>query len=185
MDATNYDVRSVIELAGHSARAEGSDDRPLATTCGQSTDESTEPHYRVTIGDGFFNPPYRTWRVDILVHGEEADLSVREAPIPIPPPPPLDAPAAPFRRWVAPAATRTVPTRSLEAIRTTWNSDEIWHSPQGNTGCTDGRDSLLEACIGGRYAARDRHCGSDRKVDELWRALLRTVPAPPPGAWSP
>ena len=184
MDARDAAVRAVL---GMSRGFPGDDpmDPPLADTCGRYADTSTDARYRLTIGDGFFNPPFRTWRIDIVVRDGQAVIGVRDAGVPPPPPSPGDSQVYAMQRWATPARHLSVPIARLDAIRAAWNSEEAWHAAQGAASCTDGRTSLLEACVDGRYAARDRHCEPNRKIDALWQAVLRSVPAPEPGRLEP
>lgn len=168
MEATDPDVR---ELLRKSAQLAPAGQPALAVSCGADdveperlppdfarppapadADEAPlEERYALLIG----GPDRRPWRLDIDVHGERARLRAQ-------------APGA--------AATeRELPLAALAPLRAALAEPELWSAPQrSSVFCADRhrlRQAYVEACVDGRYFARDRAC--DRLaaplLDELWR----------------
>ena len=57
-----------------------------------------------------------------------------------------------------------LPIDSLDDIRSLWGNSKAWNQAQelsDVSGCEDGMLYLVDACIGGRYAARNFQCSSD------------------------
>ncbi|WP_206413355.1 hypothetical protein, partial [Lysobacter enzymogenes] len=82
---------------------------------------------------------------------------------------------------------RELPLAALAPLRAALAEPELWSAPQrSSVFCADRhrlRQAYFEACVDGRYFARDRAC--DRLaaplLDELWRQA-RTLAAPAAGA---
>lgn len=176
MDAGGYDMRMAVSRG---FLRDDDTETPVALSCGANPNAPDEPHYRAWIGDGFSEAPYRTWKIDIIVRGNTANVSVREAPSP-PMPPRSIGPRN--ETWVTPARLAVVPLDALEPVRRAWDTEAVWHRTQERMWC-DGRTAFLEACVAGRYAARDRGCDLDRGIAQLWSVFQMTLPTPEAGRW--
>ncbi|ALN59819.1 hypothetical protein GLE_4478 [Lysobacter enzymogenes] len=181
MEATGPDIR---ELLRKSAQFAPAGEPPLAASCGadeveaerlppdfarppapaQTDDAPIRQRYAVLIG----GPDRKTWRLDLRLDGERARL-----------------------RALAPGAAATereLPLAALAPLREALSAPELWSAPQrSSVFCADRhrlRQAFFEACIDGRYYARDRAC--DRNawplLDGLWRQAraLTTDAAPTP-----
>lgn len=174
MDATDPDVR---ELLRKSAQVAGGGPG-LAAACGAGDTEperlppdfarppaeadppeaALEERYAVLIGD----PRKAAWRLDIQVRGANARLRAL-------------APGAA-------AAERELPLTALAPLREALSAPELWSAPQRSAVfCADRhglRQAFFEACVDGRYYARDRAC--DRNawplLDGLWRQARALAP---------
>ncbi|QWP78337.1 hypothetical protein J5226_08085 [Lysobacter sp. K5869] len=177
MDATDPDIRELLRKSAQAAPA----GRPaLAAACGADEveperlppdfarppalpddDEAPmEERYALLLG----GPGQSAWRLDIEVSGERARL-----------------------RALAPgvgAAERELPLAALAPLRAALDAPELWSAPQRSAVfCADRhrlRQAFFEACVDGRYYARDRAC--DRNawplLDALWRQARAVAPTP-------
>lgn len=174
-DATLPEVRAALFALpdGGDAASFASDMPPLAVTCGIDATLPAAPHYCATVDAGLV--PQRLRReIDVVVHGQWADVRIRDADAPLAPPSGAIA-------WSAQAIEIRLPTGSLDGMRQAWDSD-VWRGPQSATLCTDAARARLEACVDGRYAVRRISCELQSHVAPLLRAV-RALPAPPRGTW--
>lgn len=175
MDATDPDIRALLRKSAQSAPAGRV---PLAAACGAGgaeperlppdfarapappdADEGPiEQRYALVIG----GPDRRPWRLDLQIGGERARL-----------------------RALAPGAAATereLPLAALAPLRAALAEPELWSAPQRSAVfCADRhglRQAFVEACVDGRYFARDRAC--DRNawplLDGVWRQARALAP---------
>ncbi|HZX80260.1 MAG TPA: hypothetical protein VFE72_04815 [Lysobacter sp.] len=172
-DASLPEVRAALfALPDGGDGASVSSNTPLAATCGIDAVLPAAPHYRAIIDAGLV--PQRLRReIDIVVHGQWADVRIRDVDTPPPPPGATE--------WMAQAIDIRLPTTLLDGLRQAWDSD-AWRGPQSATLCTDAARARLEACVDGRYAVRRISCELQSHVAPLLRAV-RALPAPPRGTW--
>ncbi|QQP94172.1 hypothetical protein [Lysobacter enzymogenes] len=175
MEATDPDVR---ELLHKSARIAPAGQPALADRCGADDVEPErlppdfarppaapeddaaplEEHYTLLLG----GPDRAAWRLDIDVSGDRARLRA----------------AAPG----AAATERETTLTALAPLRAALAEPELWSAPQrSSVFCADRhrlRQAFFEACIDGRYFARDRAC--DRLaaplLDALWQQARAAAP---------
>ena len=166
MDASRNPVRQLLSF-----RLPGAD---FALRCGDVDDDGTD-RYRLWISKN-------TWddsrNYDFVVQGEWLDVSVRNGFV-------LSAPFPGAIQSSVETATVTevharLRLRDAEPIREAWDSPWLWHAEQGRIGCNDGRTMFLQACVRGRYAARDRNCDTAAfpEGQALWEAVTALLPAP-------
>ena len=185
MDAHEHAVRQVL-IRTDAAMS-------LARECGNPFSRTGDgEHYVAHIGAGAFGPP--AWRIAMDVRGRDVEIRWSEnglvgAP---PPPPPQGAPLG-VRSATDENVTLVTPVRTLrltrtemDSVRARWRDSLLWDSPQDSISlnCLDGNPVFLEACIGGRYAARMRNCGTSMQATaRLWDAFNDVLPAPSPAYW--
>lgn len=189
MDATDPDVRELLRKSAQVAAVTAAPAGGLAASCGAGETEPerlppdfARPAPRLDEDSPVFAQRYtlllgdagRTaWRVDIEVKGDRAHLSA----------------LASGRAGAPAAAARELPLSALAPLRAALGATELWSAPQRSAVfCADRhrlRQAFFEACVDGRYFARDRAC--DRLaaplLDELrqqLRAVAPVAPAPVP-----
>lgn len=172
MDASAFATRRLL-LAADSMPGDDS----LTSTCGRYDSEGAPERYRIIIGDPLLMRGARMWSVDLRVQGSQVEAWVEDASPPMPPPPHPDTqgetpqPAfAPRRYWLDKS--------ELEPVRAAWAEPALWLAAQRDVNCLDGRPVFLEACVGGRYAARERNCdtAADEAAEKLWKLLQKRFP---------
>lgn len=181
MDAGEHAVRQVL-LRTEPATS-------LAFECGNPhVQRSASDRYVAHIGRGAFGPP--AWRIAMEVRGDDIEIQWSEDGLTSPPPPVVQPgmsdPARMSFTFVAPAMTTLKTRAELEHVRARWRDPSLWDSPQDSSSlnCLDGNPVFLEACVGGRYAARMRNCEDSMQAAlRLWEAFNKVLPAPPPSHW--
>ncbi len=164
----------------------------LAFECGNPfLQRGASDRYVAHIGKGAFGPP--AWKVAMEVRGDDIEIRWSEDGLTLPPPPPppvvpsdVSGPARADFKLVAPT-TITLKTRTeLDQVRARWLDSSLWDAPQDSISlnCLDGNPVFLEACVGGRYAARMRNCGDSMQATSLlWEAFNDVLPAPSRSYW--
>ena len=141
----------------------------FAVRCGDAHDDGTD-RYRLWISKNTWDD-FRNY--EFTVHGDWLDASVRDD---------MTWPStAPYVEGVTTIEVRSrLRLRDAEPIREAWDSALLWHAKQGLRGCSDGRVLFLQACVHGRYAARDRGChtAASAQGQALWEAVTALLPAP-------
>jgi len=122
-------------------------------------------------------PDRQALRVKFEVHGSEVEVTIQDASaLVFLPPPPLPGSSetpVPRRIWVTKS--------SLQPIADVWRHGTFWQAAQKETSCSDGATVIIEACVWGRYAVRDRGCDMSSGVDDLWNALHQVLKLPQKG----
>ena len=190
MNASYQPIRDALIRASSYAedgtRTHGDVYRSLAWAC--SSDSDAAETYVALIGPSFFSPDQQGLRVKFVVQGDEVDVAIQDSgPLGIPPPPPPPG-AKSYSEIELPAPKRlSLAKYSLQPVADAWRDQDLWQAEQKPIGvCTDERTIILEACVHGRYAVRDRGCDAPAswKVEKLQDALHRVLP-PPGKAASP
>ncbi|MGO1070665.1 hypothetical protein [Lysobacter sp. CA199] len=211
MDATDYDIRQLLDKSARIANPSGSAQGPrgLASHCGREDAEPATP----PLGAGAFAPipigasqsdidpdplppggdrylmllgPFDgsalMQQVQIDVYGDRARLRVRDGNG-------YRFSLHPATRLEDPAASRTDHTfdlSQLKALREAWNTPELWTAPQRSAVfCAQdygAHEAFFEACVDGRYFARDRGCdrAAQPQLQRLWQSVRASIIAPPP-----
>lgn len=207
MDGSDYDIRQLLSKSAQVANPDAHADGPpgLAALCGQANAQTATPppdarkrpramsaprprgedwapvplndeRYLLLLANA--NGPGRAVRqVRIDVHGERARVRVRDA--------------AHASAIAAPATTPRgepwpEPLDRLDGVREALSAPELWSAPQRSAvSCAqrfEVREAFFEACVNGRYFARDRSCdrGAAPHLDRLWHVVRDTLPAPRP-----
>ncbi|MEH6422456.1 hypothetical protein [Pseudomonas sp. CGJS7] len=207
MDATDPDIRQLLSkserIADPDWRTPGP--RGLAAHCGsEDVEPATPPPSSGTFlpsetwrtethpdpvpigGDRYVmwlgspDLPTTAWHVQIDVHGSNARVRVHDDLRHRPTRHPL---TLSYREGFP--VDRRIDLSRLKALREAWNVPELWTAPQRSAVfCAQeygGPDAFFEACVDGRYFARDRAC--DRNAQEplrlLWQRVTELTPAPP------
>ncbi len=164
MDASQSRVRDVVA---------GLRNDDLEADCGRR-DRAVHAQYRILV-----SPSDRgsARQIDIVPSGDWLDVSIRESS----PVPATDSRGS--GSWVAPVTRLRVRPQAMEPIRRIWLTHAMWDAPQGEASCLYGQRLVLEACIEGRWAARDRNCDDAADSGALWQAVSTLLPTPRPGAF--
>lgn len=193
MDMSSQHVREALfnlgQLEGYEkGEAPG---ETLIQRCGEDVSAGDDPDvseiYVARMADSSFAGA-RGWHVKFSVEGEKVLVSIQDAigfvAPPLPPEPGLELPQA---RSPPHARKDVVFTRSqLQPIADAWRDRQLWDAPQETVECTDGMPSILEACIHGQYAMRDRRCSAAApQAMALWKTIQRVLPAPEGGGSPP
>jgi len=211
MDASDPDIRQLLtkseqltlprEIEGEGSLSErcGEDDTEAeAIPAGQvsappsSYDPSPTPppspppmpeqRYIAVLGHGPLGGR-ETRRIQIDIDGGQARIRVRDGDVSLrfQPPPALEARQPRY-------AERRVPLAALAPLRDAWSAPELWTAGQRSAAwCADNhglREAFFEACVYGRYYARDRACdrAAQEPLAQLWTRIVELAPPPPPGA---
>lgn len=207
MDATDPDIRQLLhksKLMALPSEIEGEDN--LAERCGEDeveneaipADQVSAPatargwdasapkprplpaqRYILVLGHGPL-ATRDTRRVQIDIDGDKAWLRVRNGDVAQ-----GQLPSAPWKPQQPRYAERRLPLSALAPLREAWNVPELWTANQrSSVYCSlrhELREAYFEACVDGRYFARDRAC--DRNAQEplrlLWQRVTELTPAPP------
>jgi len=150
MDASDYSVRNVI-----------SQSRSLSETCLNIDGPSLPETYIMTRPTELMPVASRSgWRIQLEVEDDRIRVARSEFPE-------YDDPAPFTRREVF-----YLPKKDLAALAKNWKTSLLWNSRQHLTSCTDSHGILFEACVDGKYGARDSNCGP---VDENFGLLYKAV----------
>ena len=167
MDASQASVRDLLSSLA-------SDD--LAATCGWR-DAGIREHYRLLISRDVWGDHRQ---IDIVPQDDSLDISIRDGGFPPPPPPGTVGDDDDTR--IVPVMHIRLARSAAEPLRRAWNTQRLWHAPQSEVHCLDGKPLRLEACVNGRFAARSRTCDvaahSDREA--LWHGVDSLLPKPAP-----
>jgi hypothetical protein len=187
MDASSQPAReALIEAA---ARAEdgspsyGNDPSSLARTCSFDSLDGINETYVALMGRSFLAPDQKALRVKFVVRGDEIDVAIQDdadvatyhvQPAVLPPPQLF------FKAFDMPIPRRIRLTKSsLKPVADAWRDRYVWQTEQGPlVECTDAPTVILEACVHGRYAVRDRTCDAQAswKVNDLRNAFRQLLP---------
>lgn len=150
---------------------------PMRCGEGEKLGQRVPDEYVATIGDHEDGSVARRWRVEFSVWGE--DIAVRTSDLYA-----RVSDELSIEQRIRGERLRRIGKESffsrqqLAPIARLWQQPGLWHEPQGHPQCADGRMLVLEACVAGRYAIRDRTCGSDgRGPEKLWQEIQK-LPAP-------
>lgn len=178
MDAGAFPLRYLLHFR---MMGRSHDDRSLelAVQCGSHGNSVTDRVPERYIARFTESPWKPGWEVVMDVDKEMIAFAIREDQF-LPPPPPEGAHAADMIT-VRPITRVRMPRAKAEPIRRAWIDHALWHAPQKDGFCTDDIPVLLEACIHGHYAVRQRGCVDDRQSAEALRIAIRALlPAPDP-----
>lgn len=124
-----------------------------------------------------------TRRVQIDIEGEQALVRVSDGDMHSSQLAPPSAPGEP------PPSLRynekRLPLSALASLREVWQAPELWSANQrSGVWCADRnglRQAFFEACVHGRYYARDRACdrNAQEPLAELWKRVVELTPPPP------
>lgn len=205
MDGSDYDIRQLLSKSAQAANPSAHADGPpgLAALCGQANAQTATPppgarkrprpvsaprprgedwapvpltdeRYLLWFADA--HGPERVVRqVRIDVHGERARVRVRAGVGDSALMPPATVPRG--EPWPE-------SLDRLDRVRDAWSAPELWSAPQRSAvSCAqrfEVREAFFEACVNGRYFARDRSCdrGAAPHLDRLWQVVRDTLPAP-------
>lgn len=182
MDATDPFVRqALLRASSHGGFDEGRYDS-LVASCGSGIIDSADETYVIVLASPGLTPNPQARRVTFAVYGDQVSVGIQDAhSLVFPPPPPLknsrlssDPAQIPTTTWIM------FPKSRLQPIADAWRNRALWQAPQQGAFCTDAGVVILEACVGGRYAARDRSCGLETGVNDglngLWSVMSRLLP---------
>jgi hypothetical protein len=138
MDASSYDSRRVLMLLDGSLGNGGN--RSMFRTCGDESDEA----YVAYWSDEAWTS---VWRAALTVHGDRIEVVAGEV-LPNRFRPDDATHVESHHAWYS--------RRDLEALTTEWRT--LWDAPRGEAMCMDDSVLAFEACVTGRYAAREFNC---------------------------
>ena len=189
MDAQSWELRTMLirRTNDNADPTYGLSGASLPMRCGEygnykEAGQKLPDEYVATVGDYWSQDGARSWRVEFTVWGD--DIEVRT----------IDRDAArpklsidQFRRRESPYPPGTesrFSRQQLAFLARAWQQPGLWHEAQaqGIPQCLDGWTIVLEACVAGRYAIRDRSCGADGEtIKAFWQAIQKLPPPPKPG----
>jgi hypothetical protein len=179
MDASDLALRELFNPDGQGGRR-GDAFLDLAWICGGFLDKNNArfaERYIAHVSDDGWNP---RWGIIIDVEQDQVLFSLRSDDF-LPPPSINDANAGDMIT-IRPVRHLRMHKSRAEPIRQAWNNAALWHAPQKQNFCMDGGEMMLEACIHGRYAMRNRTCDRDahQAAETLRAAFKALLPTPEP-----
>ncbi len=187
MDASELPTRQLVNWGDWS---QGGRSEELAWQCGNSERNDflgNKERYVARIGKDAWGP---RWKIVMDVERDHIDIAWSHGDVIPPPPPPPSAGkvvAAQSRNFIVPVAHVRKSRIELEKIRELWSDEALWHAPQDEAAfaCLDGNPVFLEACVNGRYAARNRNCNAqaENATTMLWHAFNELLPPPTDPEW--
>jgi hypothetical protein len=141
-DAALIEVREALFLA-----ADQDPDTALARSCGLHGVDQTYVAHIADDGES------ARWRIQLVVHGDRLQTLVAAAT----PPMPVEGGAS----SKMPPRTQWFDKQELGAFASAWREEALWEAPQKHAFCHFTDILTLEACVGGRYAVRERSCDVD------------------------
>ncbi|MGO4261668.1 hypothetical protein [Lysobacter sp. TAB13] len=185
MDAESWDVRHALLRSATIADPDGGGDGDaLVALCSAESRTMPAERYaalvRIPDSDPYLNMT-KVWYVEVDIEGHQAQVRTRNGQV-----------ATPFGRQrrsrlvVAPYANYLLNKGELEDLRETWRKSNLW-SPVNTRGCAIRIDpywatneTFVEACIHGRYFAREHRCTDGSETAALARLLKDRFPPPRP-----
>lgn len=181
MDAETWEVRQALLRSVYIANPDGGyDGEGLVALCQTHLGAMPAERYGALVAIPDSDPHLnKAWYVEVDIEGQQARVRTRNSPV-----------AAPGNRQqrsrlvAAAYANYSVDKRELEDLREVWRTSNLW-SPAITRDCKvrwapdwATNDSFVEACIHGRYFAREHRCGGGLETAALARLLQDRFPPP-------